>query len=597
MFEMTKMEKDMGNNEKLQHLRHTAAHALAAAVLRLYPGTHNAIGPSIEEGFYQDFDMGDHKISENDLPKIEEEMRKIVKNWHHFEVKEVTPDEARSAFKHNPYKSQLIEEFAKEGKTITLNNPGDFLDLCKGGHSDNPAEDLKYFKLMKLAGAYWRGDEKNKMLTRIYGTAFFTKEQLEGYLTMLEEAEKRDHKKLGKELDLFIFSETSPGMPYWLPKGLIVYNELLNFSRQIHKQFGYQEIMTPIMSKKELYETSGHWFHYRDDMFIAPMSFLRKENKDPFEGTEVFGIKPMNCPNAMTIFASKTRSYRDLPMRLSETTALHRFELSGTLNGLFRAREFHQDDSHTFVAISQIGEEFGKIMEMIAIFYGAFNVQYKLRFGTRPENFMGEAKDWDIAEKELQAVLDTSGAEYFEAAGEGAFYGPKVDILMKDSLGREWQTGTIQLDFQQPKNFKLTYIDNEGKEMRPATIHKAIYGSFERFLGILIENFEGKLPTWLAPVQVVLLPIADRHNEYAQTVADTLTGADIRIELDSSPERLQAKIRNATLQKIPFMGIIGDKEIEQNALSVRKQNGEDKGLVSLDQFLALLKGEIEKKIV
>ncbi len=585
------------NMEKLQHLRHTAAHLLAAAVLRLYPGAHNAIGPSIEEGFYQDFDMGEHKISENDLPKIEEEMRKIVKDWHHFEVKEVTPDEARKAFAHNPYKSELIEEFAKEGKTITLNNPGDFLDLCKGGHSDNPAEELKHFKLMKLAGAYWRGSEKNKMLTRIYGTAFFSQKELDDYLQMLEEAEKRDHKKLGKELDLFFFTETAPGMPYWLPKGLIVFNELLNFSRSVRKSYGYTEIMTPIMSKKELYETSGHWFHYRDDMFISPMSYLRGDSKDPYVGAEIFGIKPMNCPNAMTVFASMTRSYRDLPMRLSETTALHRFELSGTLNGLFRAREFHQDDSHIFVGMNQVGEEFQRIIETIEIFYKAFDLKYKLRFGTRPENFMGEAKDWDIAERELKVVLDKSGQEYFEAAGEGAFYGPKIDILMKDSLGREWQTGTIQLDFQQPKNFKLKYTDSEGKDVQPAAFHVAIYGSFERFLGILIENFEGKLPTWLAPVQVALLPIADRHNDYAQSVAKELEKMGFRAEVDSSPERLQAKIRNATLQHVPFMGIIGDKEIENKAISVRKRSSEDLGPISLDQFLAQLKGEVENKVV
>ncbi len=401
------MEKN--TKEYLEHLRHSAAHLLAAAIMDLYPGTKRTIGPAIDDGFYFDFEFPEGaQVSEKDFDKIEQKMHEIVKGWTGFEKHELTKEEALKEYPGNEYKAELIEEFTKNGGKVTFYKSGNYWDLCKGGHIDNPKEELKYFKLLKIAGAYWRGSEKNKMLTRIYGTAFPTKEALQYYLTMLEEAEKRDHKKLGRELDLFIFAETSPGMPYWLPKGLIVYNELLNFSRKVHKEYGYQEVMTPILSKKELYETSGHWFHYRNDMFISPMSFLRNDSKDPYEGIEVFGIKPMNCPNAMVIFNAKTRSYRDLPMRLSETTALHRFELSGTLNGLFRAREFHQDDAHVFVMISQIGEEFTKIMDMIEIFYKAFDLQYKLRFGTRPDKFMGEGKDWDIAEKELQKVLDAS---------------------------------------------------------------------------------------------------------------------------------------------------------------------------------------------
>jgi len=584
------------DKEKLQNLRHSAAHLLAAAVLKLYPGAHNAIGPAIEEGFYQDFDLGQNKISELDLPKIEEEMQTIVKNWHNFEVKEVSVQEAKEAFKHNPYKSELIDEFAKSGKKIILNNPGDFLDLCKGGHIENPSEELKHFKLLKLAGAYWRGSEKNKMLTRIYGTAFFNQKELDDYLRMLEEAEKRDHKKLGPNLELFLMDETSPGMHYWLPKGLTIYNQLLSFSKKIHEQNGYLEIATPILNKKGLYETSGHWYHYRDDIFISPMSYLRGDNKDPYEGAEVFGIKPMNCPNAMVVFRSKTRSYRDLPMRLYETTLLHRFELSGTLNGLFRTREFRQDDSHIFLAISQIGEEFKKIMQLIEIFYSAFNLKYRLRFGTRPDNFMGEEKDWDIAEDRLKKVLDESKQEYLVVEGEGAFYGPKVDILMKDSLGREWQTGTIQLDFQQPKNFGLKYADSQGKETQPVVLHRAIFGSFERFLGILIEHFEGHFPLWLSPIQVVLLPIADRHVEFAKKIEDKLREHGIRVEVDSSAERLQAKIRTHTLQKVPYLGIIGDKEIESSGLSVRIRS-KDLGLTPIDKFLEELKKEIDNKIV
>lgn len=586
----------MENKEKLEHLRHSGAHLLAAAVLDLWPGTKQTIGPAIENGFYEDLDTGDVKISEDDFPKIEQRMHELVKHWKSFERIEMSEKEAREFYKNNEYKLELIDEIVGRSEPITLYKAGDYADLCRGGHEMNPSEELKYFKLMKIAGAYWRGSEKNKMLTRIYGTVFFSKDELEQYLKMLEEAEKRDHKKLGQELDLFIFAESSPGMPYFLPKGLIVFNELLSFSRKVHKEYGYQEVMTPILSKKMLYETSGHWFHYRDDMFISPMSFLREDSKDPYEGMEVFGIKPMNCPNAMTIFGAKTRSYRDLPMRLSETTALHRFELSGTLNGLFRAREFHQDDAHIFLSVAQVGEEFTKVMKMIEIFYGAFNLKYSLRFGTRPDNFMGEEKDWDIAEKELRKVLDASGNDYHEEAGEGAFYGPKVDILMKDSLGRQWQTGTIQLDFQQPKNFKLKYIDNDGQEVQPVVLHRAIYGSFERFLGILVEHYAGALPTWLAPVQVALLPIADRHNQYAQKVALELSKVGIRVEVDDSPERLQAKIRTKTLQKVPFMGIIGDKESESQRIAVRKRDGTDLGALDLQAFVSLLKDEIDKKI-
>ncbi|HEX8965401.1 MAG TPA: threonine--tRNA ligase [Patescibacteria group bacterium] len=587
----------MNNNDQhLQSARHSAAHLFAAAILELWPNTKIAIGPAIENGFYYDADYGSEKISEEDFSKIEQKMHELVKSWSGFEKKEVSEQEAREIYKNNPYKLELIEEIVKKGEPITLYTSGNFTDLCRGGHSENPKEDLKYFKLLKIAGAYWRGSEKNPMLTRIYGTLFFSKEELEAYLHQLEEAEKRDHKKLGREQELFIFVDSAPGMPYWLPNGMIIFNELLSFSREVHKKFGYQEIMTPILNKKELYETSGHWQHYREDMFISPMSFLRDDSENIYEGTEVFGIKPMNCPNAMTVFSLKTRSYRSLPMRLSETTALHRFELSGTLNGLFRAREFHQDDSHTFLALESVGQEIKELMEMISIFYKPFNLQYRLRFGTRPEKFMGDQNDWDIAEKKLKEALVESGNEFFDAPGEGAFYGPKIDILMKDSLGREWQTGTIQLDFQQPKNFKLKYSDSDGGERQPVAIHKAIYGSFERFIGILTEHFIGKFPLWLSPVQVALLPIADRHNEHAKKVAEKLKSRGIRVVVDESAERLQAKIRNHTLQKVPFMGIIGDKEVASNALSVRTREGNDLGSQDLDIFLDSLINDIDKKV-
>lgn len=591
----------MSDSKSLEHLRHSAAHLLAAAVLRLYPDTKITLGPGIESGFYYDFDFTS-PITDSDLPKIEKMMAKTLTDWDKFTHREVSLSEAQEIFKNNPYKLELLDEISKKREKITLYKCGHFEDLCRGGHSENPREEIGAFKLLSLAGAYWRGSEKNKMLTRIYGTAFPTQPELDNYLLTLEEAKKRDHKKLGQTLNLFVFHETSPGMPYWLPKGFILYNALLDFSRKVHKQYDYQEVATPILNKKELYETSGHWFHYRDDMFISPMSFLRDETEKPLEGPETFGIKPMNCPNAMTIFGLTTRSYRDLPMRLSETSALHRFELSGTLNGLFRAREFHQDDAHIFISQNQVEGEFKSIMEMIDVFYSAFNLTYRLRFGTRPENFMGEPADWDKAEKSLREVLVSSGQEYVETAGEGAFYGPKIDILMKDSLGREWQTGTIQLDFQQPKNFKLKYADDAGHEVTPAVIHRAIYGSFERFLAILIEHFAGALPIWMSPVQVAILPISDKVLDYAGEVSSLLKDAGIRVDLDVTNATLGGKIRTHTLQKVPFLCIIGDKEVEKSQIdgkkyiSVRTRDGKDLGTIEVSAFLQDIQNSIEKRI-
>jgi threonyl-tRNA synthetase len=452
------------NKDHLNNLRHSTAHLLAAAVMDLYPDAKRAIGPAIENGFYFDFDFGKTKISEEDFPRIEAKMREILPSWGSFERHELTKEEAEKEYIGNPYKLELIEEFTKDGEKVSFYKSGNYWDLCKGGHSPHPKNDLKHFKLLSVAGAYWRGSEKNPMLTRIYGTAFPSKTALDNYLTMIEEARKRDHKKLGKELDLFFFTETAPGMAYWLPHGLTIYNTLYSFARSMYTKFGYHEVATPQLNKKELYETSGHWTHYRDDMFISPMSYLREDSQKPLEGSEVFGVKPMNCPNAMTIFASKTRSYNDMPLRWAETSMLHRFELSGTLNGLFRTRMFRQDDAHIFIRLSQIKDEFKDLMQMTQEMYEPFGLSYRLRFGTRPEKFMGEASDWDHAENELRTVLQESGKEYIEVAGEGAFYGPKVDILMKDSLGREWQTGTIQLDFQQPKRFSLKYTENDGSE-------------------------------------------------------------------------------------------------------------------------------------
>jgi threonyl-tRNA synthetase len=578
------------NNDQLNNLRHSAAHLLATAVMEFYPDAKRTIGPAIENGFYYDFDFGDQVVTEADLEKIENKMRELLKKWVGMKRREVSVDEAKKFYQENPYKLELIEQFAGEGQTLTFYDSVDaegkafYSDLCRGGHSENPKEEIGAFKLLSLAGAYWRGDEKNKMLTRIYGTAFQTKEELEQYLTMLEEAKKRDHKKVGPALELFFWHETSPGMTYWLPKGLTIYNQLYGFVREKYHKFGYQEVATPQMNKSDLYQTSGHWSHYRDDMFVSDMG-----------EHEVFGIKPMNCPNAMTIFKYKTRSYNDLPMKLGETTTLHRFELSGTLNGLFRTRMFRQDDAHVFMKQDQVKQVFAEIMQMIDEMYSPFGLSYKLRFGTRPESFLGESADWDVAEQMLEDVLKESGKEYFKADGEGAFYGPKVDILMKDTLGREWQTGTIQLDYQQPKRFELKYTDSDGSEKQPVVMHRAIFGSIERFLGILIEHYAGAFPTWLSPTQVVIIPIADRHAEYGKELLEQFKAAGIRVELDARSEKMQAKIRTAQTSKVPYMIIVGDQEVENKQISVRKKSGENLNNLSIDDFLQDLKLEIANR--
>lgn len=480
----------MDNQQDLNNLRHSCAHLLAAAVMELWPSTKRTIGPSIENGFYYDFDF-DNPPREEDLAKIEKKMAEILPSWNHFEHREVSEKEAKELFKNNPYKLELIDEIIQKGESITIYKSGNFEDLCRGGHLENPSKDIGAFKLLSIAGAYWRGSEKNKMLTRIYGTCFPTQKELDEYLQMMEEAKKRDHKKIGPQLELFFFHETSPGMPYWLPKGVILYNELLKFWREEHQKRGYLETVSPILNKKELYITSGHFDHYWPDMFVADMG----EN-------EVYGVKAMNCPNAMTIFGFKIRSYKDLPLRLSDTDPLHRYEQSGVLNGLFRVREFRQDDAHIFVSEDQIEDEYNRLFEIVEKFYSIFNLEYSFRLGKRPEKFMGEAKIWDKAEKVLEKILEASGKPYQIAQGEGAFYGPKIDILMKDSLGRSWQMGTLQLDFQQPARFNLKFTDSDGQVKTPITIHRVIYGSLERFIGILIEHYSGAFPLWLSPVQV-----------------------------------------------------------------------------------------------
>lgn len=576
------MKMIKNSDDYLNSLRHSAAHLLAAAVMELHPKAKRTIGPSIENGFYYDFDG--LKISEEDLPKIEAKMHELVKDWKSFEKKEVSPEQAKKDYKDNPYKLELIDEFTNQSSLLTYYLSGSYSDLCRGGHIEKPSEELKYFKLLKTAGAYWRGSEKNKMLTRIYGTAFPTQKELDDYLKNLEEAEKRDHKRLGQQMGLFMFHPTAPGMPYWLPKGVVFYNELINFWREEHGKRGYVEIVSPLINKKELYQTSGHWDHYRESMFIAETG-----------EKETYCLKPMNCPNAMVIFGSTTRSYRELPLRLGDTDCLHRYELSGTLNGLFRVREFRQDDAHIFVTEDQIKEEFKNVFEITERFYSLFRMDYKFRLGTRPTDLMGEPKVWNKAEKILEEIVKDSGREFYVGENEGAFYGPKIDIMMKDALGREWQTGTIQLDFQMPKRFDLKYSDADGSQKAPVVIHRVIYGSLERFIGILIEHLAGNFPVWLAPVQVAILLIADRHLEYAKEIRDKMIGNNLRVELDDRQETLSAKIRDAQMQKVPYMLVIGDKELETKAITVRKRDGSNLGSLPLDEFIKNIRIEIVAK--
>ncbi len=570
------------SKETLEHKRHSLAHLLAAAVLELWPDAKRAIGPAIENGFYYDFD--NMKVSDEDLPRIEAKMREILPTWREFIKDNISPNEAKKLFADNPYKLELIDEYADQ--SLTTYTSGKYVDLCRGGHIENPSKDIdpESFKLTHLAGAYWRGSEKNPMLTRIYGVAFDTKKELDEYLAMLEEAKKRDHKVLGPKLGLFMFHETAPGMPYWLPKGMIVLNELINFWRNEHSARGYQEISSPLVNKKELWEISGHWEHYRENMFLADMG-----------NGEVYGVKAMNCPNAMVVFDSQLHSYRDLPLRLSDTDILHRYELSGTLNGLLRVRSFRQDDSHNFVTEDQIEEEYERILEIAERFYGIFGLEYHLRLGTRPEKFLGEPELWDKAEAALKNILKKTKKEYLILEGDGAFYGPKIDILMKDALGREWQMGTIQLDFQQPRRFNLHYIDQEGQKKTPVVIHRVIYGSLDRFIGLLIEHFAGAFPLWLSPVQIAVLPIGEKHVEEAGKVTEYFKSLGLRAELHDQNESIGKKIRAVEMMKIPYLAIMGDKELSAHNVSVRKRGGEDLGSVDPMQWIQQLKKDIESK--
>jgi threonyl-tRNA synthetase len=578
----------MNNTDQLQNIRHSAAHLLAAAVMDLYPGTKLTIGPAIENGFYYDFEFKT-PISEEEFPKIEQKMHEILKTWDGFTHREVSADETKAFYKDNQYKQELVDEIVEKGETITFYKVGDFEDLCRGGHSEDPKKDIGAFKLLSLAGAYWRGSEKNTMLTRIYGTAFPTKPELADHLTMLEEAKKRDHKKLGKELDLFIFSPlVGGGLALWTPKGTVLRQELDNFIWTIRRKYGYERVTIPHITKKDLYETSGHWEKFSDELFKI----------ETREGDH-FAMKPMNCPHHTQLYDYKPRSYKELPIRFSETTMCYRDEQSGELSGLSRLRAFTQDDAHVFLRKAQIQDEFLRTWDIVDEFYNAFGFDLRVRLSLHDpehmEKYLGDEALWEHAEEQLRAVVKKRNVEAYEGIGEAAMYGPKLDFITKDALGREWQVATIQLDLNQPKRFGLVCTNEEGKEEDIVMMHCAVMGSIERFTSILIEHFAGIFPLWLAPVQIELLPIADRHNEFAEKTAETLRDAGIRVTVNNKAGTLQGKIRDAALQKVPYLGIIGDKEIESDAVSVRLRSGEDQGQLKISDFLKRIKEEIDKK--
>ena len=563
---------------------HTTSHIMAQAIKRLYPEIKLAIGPSIDNGFYYDFDT-EKPFTPEMLEAIEKEMKKIIKEDLPIERFELPRKEAIKFMeeKEEPYKVELINDLPEDA-IISFYKQGEFTDLCAGPHVMSTGK-IKAVKLLSSSGAYWRGNEKNKMLQRIYGISFPKASQVDEYVNMIEEAKKRDHRKLGKELELFFFDETAPGMAYWMPKGFTMMNTLIDFWRKEHKKRGYQEFSGPQLNSSELWKISGHWDHYKEDMFVLTDA----------DGNEQ-ALKPMNCPNSIKIYQSKLRSYKDLPLRFNDVDVIHRNEKSGQLNGLFRVRMFRQDDSHNYITEEQIGSEIKDIIEIAKQLYSVFGLEYKLTLSTRPEeDFMGEIETWDKAENDLRKVLDEicGVGNYQVNEGDGAFYGPKIDIKMKDCLGREWQMGTVQLDFQLPQRFNLHYIDKDGNKKTPIMVHRALFGSFDRFIGIITEHFAGAFPTWLAPVQVRILPIADSHKEYAEKLKEKLEEYDIRVELDEREEKIGYKIREAQLQKIPYMLIVGDKEVEANAVGVRSRKDGDIGAMSVEDFINKIEEEIK----
>ncbi|MCI6952035.1 MAG: threonine--tRNA ligase [Clostridium sp.] len=562
--------------------RHTASHVLAQAVKRLYPNVKLAIGPAIETGFYYDFDV-DTPFTPEDLEKLEKEMAKIQQENLPLERFELPREEAMRYMdeKGEPYKVELIRDLPEDA-VISFYRQGEFVDLCAGPHVASTGK-VKNCKLMSVAGAYWRGSEKNKMLQRIYGTAFEKKADLDAYLTMLEEAKKRDHRKLGKELGLFTIMDEGPGFPFFLPKGMVLKNTLIDYWREVHKRYGYVEISTPMILNRQLWETSGHWFHYKDNMYTTVID------------DEDYAIKPMNCPGGMLVYKTEMHSYRDLPLRMGELGLVHRHELSGALHGLFRVRCFTQDDAHIFMTWEQMKDEIKNVMRLFDEVYSTFGLSYQIELSTMPEDHMGDEKDWEFATNTLRNAVVEMGKDYEVNEGDGAFYGPKLDFHLSDCLGRTWQCGTIQLDMQLPERFDLEYVGADGAKHRPVMIHRVVFGSIERFIGVITEHFAGAFPTWLAPVQVKVLPITDRAAERCVEVQKALEAHGVRVETDLRNEKIGFKIREAQMQKIPYMLVLGDKEVEQGLVSVRSRKNGDLGTSTLDDFTAKLLDEIKSK--
>jgi len=563
-------------------LRHTASHILAQAVKRLWPEAKLAIGPAIDKGFYYDIDM-EHTLTPEDLGKIEKEMSRIVKENLPI-TKSVMPRQEAIEFfkaKNEDYKVELIQDLPEDA-VISCYAQGDFIDLCAGPHVASTGK-VKAFKLQSIAGAYWRGDEKNKMLQRIYGTAFEKKEELDAYLHLLEEAAKRDHRKLGKELGLFVIKEEGPGFPFFLPKGMALRNELENFWREVHHEFEYEEIRTPIILNKQLWETSGHWFHYRENMYTTIID------------EEEYAIKPMNCPGGILVYQNEMHSYRDFPLRYAELGLVHRHELSGALHGLFRVRAFTQDDAHVFMLPSQMQSELMKVIELFDRIYSQFGLKYHVELSTKPDNAMGDDAIWEAATEALRNAIEAKGIPYVINPGDGAFYGPKLDYHIEDSLGRTWQCGTIQLDMNLPERFQIEYVGEDGQKHRPIMIHRACFGSMERFIGILTEHYAGAFPTWMAPVQVKILPISEKHVEYAKELAKQMHRDYVRVEVDDRSEKIGYKIRQAQMAKVPYMLVVGDKEVEEGTVNVRKHGGDELGSVPFEEFFNSIKIEIKER--
>ena len=573
-------------NNSLNTLNHSCAHLLAQAVKHLYPNAKFWVGPVIEDGFYYDIDLGDEVIKEEDLPKIEKEMKKCAKDGKKIIRYEISKEDALEQFKDDPYKIDLISRMDENDTVISCYTQGDFTDLCRGPHVDN-VKLLKYFKLLKVSGAYWKGDSKNKMLQRIYGICFETEEDLNDYLNMLEEAKKRDHRKIGRELELFMISEYGPGFPFWLPNGMIIFNELKNFWYDEHTKAGYQFVQTPIMLNKELWEISGHWYNYRENMYTSVID----DNE--------FAIKPMNCPGGMLVYKNKIHSYKDLPLRVGELGLVHRHEASGALSGLFRVRTFTQDDAHIFMTKEQIKEEIANIILLYKRFYDIFNLDFTIELSTRPEEkYIGDISVWDNSEKALAEACELAGFSYKINPGDGAFYGPKLDFKLKDAIGRIWQCGTIQLDMNLPERFDLTYVDRDGSKQRPIMVHRALFGSFERFIGVITEHFAGAFPLWLSPVQINIIPVNNEyHLEYAKELKEKLLTYNFRVQLDDRDEKLSYKMRESQTKKIPYTLIIGDKEKDSNSVSYREFGSTETTNISTSEFIDLLRDEIKNKVI